>query len=402
MKTRTETDSASARSKCRTIAIGARRPSARATISASATSACRFRWSHALAIVKRAAAETNLELGLLDARRAKAIIAAAQEIIDGKLDDQFPLVGVADRLRHPDQHERQRGDRQSRQRKARRRRGAKEPIHPNDHVNMSQSSNDSFPTAMHIAAAQEITRRLIPALPHLQAALEDQNKSVRRDRQDRPHPYPGRDAAHARPGIFRLRRTGRSRASRGSSSALKELYPLAQGGTAVGTGLNSKRAIRQAVRAKAAAITGLPFVSAPNKFEALASHGAMAFAHGALNALAADLFKIANDIRFLGSGPALRLWRIDPAGKRAGLVDHARQGQSDPVRSADHGVLPGVRQRNHDRGRGKPGPLRTERVQAGDHLRDAAIDPAARRRRRTHSPITASSAYAPTNRASAN
>jgi fumarate hydratase, class II len=257
---------------------------------------------HALGIVKLAAAETNREFKSLDGKRAKAIAEAAQEIIDGKLDGEFPLVVwqtgsgtqtnmnvnevIANRV-----NERLGGGR-----------GAKSPIHPNDHVNMSQSSNDSFPTAMHIAAAQEIAGRLIPALAHLQAALESKAKEFaaiikigRTHTQDATPLTLGQEfsgyAAQVRSGIARVR------------VGLKELYPLAQGGTAVGTGLNAKRAFARLFAKRVAAITGLPFVTAPNKFEALASHGAITFAHGALNALATDLFKIANDIRLLGSGP---------------------------------------------------------------------------------------------------
>ena len=257
----------------------------------------------ALAIVKRAAAETNLELGSLDARRAKAIVAGGAGDHRRQARRSFPALGLADRLRHPDQHERQRGDRQPRQRKLGGKLGAKSPIHPNDHVNMSQSSNDCFPTAMHIAAAQDITQRLLPALAHLQAALRGEDEGVRRHRQDRPHPHAGCDAAHARPGIFRLCGAGEVR---------HRAHPRRPEGTlSAGAGRHGGRhraqrqarlrqAVRQAARPR---ITGLPFVSAPNKFEALASHGALVFAHGALNALAADLFKIANDIRLLGSGP---------------------------------------------------------------------------------------------------
>jgi fumarate hydratase, class II len=256
----------------------------------------------ALAIVKRAAAETNRELGSLDARRAKAIVEAAQEIIDGKLDDQFPLVvwqtgsGTQTNMNVNEVIANRANERLGSAL------GAKSPIHPNDHVNMSQSSNDCFPTAMHIAAAQEIVRRLIPALTHLHAALETKTKAFARivkigrtHTQDATPLTLGQEfsgyAAQVKSGIARVR------------AGLKELYPLAQGGTAVGTGLNAKRPFAKLFAKKVAAITGLPFVSAPNKFEALASHGALAFAHGALNALAADLFKIANDIRLLGSGP---------------------------------------------------------------------------------------------------
>jgi fumarate hydratase, class II len=256
----------------------------------------------ALAIVKRAAAETNRELGSLDARRANAIIAAAQEIIDDKLDDQFPLVvwqtgsGTQTNMNVNEVIANRANERLSGKL------GAKEPVHPNDHVNMSQSSNDCFPTAMHIAAAMEISGRLIPALTHLHEALEAKTKAFasivkigRTHTQDATPLTLGQEfsgySAQVKSGIARVR-AGR-----------KELYPLAQGGTAVGTGLNAKRQFPKLFAKKVAAITSLPFVTAPNKFEALASHGALVFAHGALNAVAADLFKIANDIRFLGSGP---------------------------------------------------------------------------------------------------
>jgi fumarate hydratase class II len=256
----------------------------------------------ALALVKRVAAETNLELGVLDARRAKAIVQAAQEIIDGKLDDHFPLAvyqtgsGTQSNMNVNEVIANRANEKLGGQR------GAKSPIHPNDHVNMSQSSNDSFPTAMHIAAVLEITQRLLPALAHLHAALKTKTKEFgrivkigRTHTQDATPLTLGQEfsgyAAQVASGIARVK------------LGVKELYPLAQGGTAVGTGLNSKRAFAKLFAKKVASLTGLPFVSAPNKFEALASHAALAFAHGALSALATDLFKIANDIRFLGSGP---------------------------------------------------------------------------------------------------
>ena len=232
----------------------------------------------------------------------KPSCAAAQEIIDGKLDDHFPLSvwqtgsGTQTNMNVNEVIANRANELLGGKR------GEKSPIHPNDHVNMSQSSNDSFPTAMHIAAAEEITQRLLPALAHLQAALKAKTKEFhsivkigRTHTQDATPLTLGQEfsgyAAQVTSGIARIK------------AGLKELYPLAQGGTAVGTGLNAKRAFAKAFAKRVAAITGLPFVSAPNKFEALASHGALAFAHGALNALAADLFKIANDIRFLGSGP---------------------------------------------------------------------------------------------------
>ncbi len=256
----------------------------------------------ALAIVKRAAAETNRGLGSLDARRAEAIVEAAQEIIDGKLDDHFPLAvwqtgsGTQTNMNVNEVIANRANERLSGKR------GAKSPIHPNDHVNMSQSSNDCFPTAMHIAAAEEIAHRLVPALERLHGALRAKSKAFhsivkigRTHTQDATPLTLGQEfsgyAAQVASGIARVK------------AALRELYPLAQGGTAVGTGLNAKRAFAGAFAKRVARLTGLPFTSASNKFEALASHGALLFAHGALNALAADLFKIANDIRFLGSGP---------------------------------------------------------------------------------------------------
>jgi fumarate hydratase class II len=180
--------------------------------------------------------------------------------------------------------------------------GAKTPVHPNDHVNMSQSSNDSFPTAMHIAAAMEITNDLIPALEHMHAALRAKEKAFakivkigRTHTQDATPLTLGQEfsgyATQVKNGLARVK------------MALKELYPLAQGGTAVGTGLNAKPQFARAFAKHAAKITGLPFVSAQNKFEALASHDAYVFVHGALDSLATGLFKIANDIRLLGSGP---------------------------------------------------------------------------------------------------
>jgi fumarate hydratase, class II len=256
----------------------------------------------ALGVVKRAAAEVNLELGLIDARRARAIVRAAQEVIDGKLDDHFPLVvwqtgsGTQTNMNVNEVIANRANEMLGGKL------GAKSPVHPNDHVNLSQSSNDSFPTAMHIAAADEIARRLDPALAHLQDALQRKAKAFdrivkigRTHLMDATPLTLGQEfsgyAAQIKSGIVRMR------------LALKQIYPLAQGGTAVGTGLNASPKFARAFARRVASITRLPFTSAPNKFEALASHGAYAFAHGALNALATDLFKIANDIRLLGSGP---------------------------------------------------------------------------------------------------
>src|SRR5215213_3353056 len=257
---------------------------------------------HALGIVKLASAQTNRELGLLDARRTGAIVRAAREVIEGKLDDHFPLVvwqtgsGTQTNMNMNEVIANRANELLGGKL------GAKEPVHPNDHVNMSQSSNDCFPTAMHIAAATEIAYRLDPSLAHLQDALQKKSKAFasivkigRTHTQDATPLTLGQEfsgyAAQMHAAIIRMRQ------------GLKQLYPLAQGGTAVGTGLNAKPQFARLFARKAAAITRLPFVSAPNKFEALAAHDAYVFAHGAINAAATALFKIANDIRFLGSGP---------------------------------------------------------------------------------------------------
>src|SRR6202140_205862 len=256
----------------------------------------------ALGIVKLAAVETNRELGLLDQRRTRAIVRAAREVIDGKLDDHFPLVvwqtgsGTQTNMNLNEvianRANQLLGGRL----------GAKAPVHPNDHVNLSQSSNDCFPTAMHIAAAHGIVHDLLPALAHLQAALERKAKAFasivkigRTHTQDATPLTLGQEFS----GYAAQIKSGRERVAQ----ALKHLYPLAQGGTAVGTGLNAKRRFAKLVARRIAALTGLPFVTAPNKFEALASHDAIMFAHGALTSVATGLFKIANDIRLLGSGP---------------------------------------------------------------------------------------------------
>ncbi len=257
---------------------------------------------HALGIVKRAAAETNRELGTLDARRANAIMRAAQEVIEGKLDDHFPLPvwqtgsGTQTNMNVNEviaaRANMMLGGEP----------GAKSPVHPNDHVNMSQSSNDCIPTAMHVAAAREITQRLVPALLGLQTAIEKKSKEFARivkigrtHTQDATPLMLGQEfsgyAAQVKHGRERVR------------AAVKELYPLAQGGTAVGTGLNADPRFGKLVAKAIAALTELPFVTASNKFEALAAHDVFVFLHGALSAVATGLFKIANDIRLLGSGP---------------------------------------------------------------------------------------------------
>jgi fumarate hydratase class II len=257
---------------------------------------------HALGIVKLAAAQANRELGLLDARRATAIIRAAREVIEGKLDDHFPLVvwqtgsGTQTNMNLNEVIANRANELLGGEL------GAKKPIHPNDHVNMSQSSNDSFPTAMHIAAVQGIIGNLIPALSELHRELRKKEKAFakivkigRTHTQDATPLTLGQEfsgyAAQVESGIARLR------------TAVKELYPLAQGGTAVGTGLNSKPRFAKLFARHVAKITRLPFTSAANKFEALASNDAYVLVHGAINSVATGLFKVANDIRLLGSGP---------------------------------------------------------------------------------------------------
>jgi fumarate hydratase class II len=256
----------------------------------------------ALGIVKRAAAEVNMELRRLDAGVGKAIVAAAQEVIDGRLDDHFPLVvwqtgsGTQSNMNANEVISNRAIEMLGGVM------GSKRPVHPNDHVNMSQSSNDTYPTAMHVAAAEEIHRRLLPALRHLHQALDQKAKAWahiikigRTHTQDATPLTLGQEfsgyATQVANGIRRI------------ESTLPDLMQLAQGGTAVGTGLNAPRGFAEKVAARIAAITGLAFTSAPNKFEALAAHDATVMSHGAVNTVAASLFKIANDIRFLGSGP---------------------------------------------------------------------------------------------------
>ncbi|MBE7218349.1 MAG: class II fumarate hydratase, partial [Caulobacteraceae bacterium] len=256
----------------------------------------------ALGVVKRAAAEANMALGKLDPQVGAAIVAAAQEVIDGKLDDHFPLVvwqtgsGTQSNMNANEVISNRAIEALGGEM------GSKTPVHPNDHVNMSQSSNDTYPTAMHVACAEAVARHLMPALEHLHAALEAKSREFasiikigRTHTQDATPLTLGQEFGgyswQVGMGVRRLK------------ESLYGLYELAQGGTAVGTGLNAPVGFAEKVAERIAAITRLPFVTAPNKFEALAAHDAMVFAHGAINTCAASLFKIANDIRFLGSGP---------------------------------------------------------------------------------------------------
>ncbi|MCU0820219.1 MAG: class II fumarate hydratase [Beijerinckiaceae bacterium] len=256
----------------------------------------------ALGVVKRAAAEANIALGKLDPKLGEVIIKAAQEVIDGKLDAHFPLVvwqtgsGTQSNMNANEVISNRAIEMMGGEM------GSKKPVHPNDHVNMSQSSNDTFPTAMHIACAAEVVEQLIPALKHLHKALDDKAKAWaniikigRTHTQDATPVTLGQEfsgyAKQIENGIARIEMT------------LPMLMELAQGGTAVGTGLASPIGFAEKVAERIAAITGLKFTSAPNKFEALAAHDAMVMTHGAITTVAMSCFKIANDIRFLGSGP---------------------------------------------------------------------------------------------------
>ena len=263
----------------------------------------------ALGVIKAACAKANAALGNLEQPIADAIAQAAQEVYEGKLDDNFPLVvwqtgsGTQSNMNANEVI-------------ANRAIeilggviGSKTPVHPNDHCNRSQSSNDTFPTAMHIAAAMTAEKHLMPRLDRLRGALADKAEAFkdvvkigRTHTQDATPLTLGQEFSgyetQVRHGMARIR------------AAMEALYPLAQGGTAVGTGLNSKPGFAEKVAAEIADITGLPFETAENKFEALAAHDAIVEMSGALKTVAASLFKIANDIRFLGSGPRCGLGEL--------------------------------------------------------------------------------------------
>jgi fumarate hydratase, class II len=256
----------------------------------------------ALGIVKRAAAETNMALGRLDKTLGDAIVKAAQEVAEGKLDEHFPLVvwqtgsGTQSNMNANEVISNRAIEMLDGEM------GSKKPVHPNDHVNMSQSSNDTYPTAMHIACAEEIVHRLLPALQSLRNALNDKAqawkdivKIGRTHTQDATPLTLGQEfsgyTVQVENGIMRVEQT------------LPSLMELAQGGTAVGTGLNAPKGFAETIAQRIAAITQMPFKGAPNKFEALAAHDAMVMSHGAITTTAVALFKIANDIRLLGSGP---------------------------------------------------------------------------------------------------
>jgi len=256
----------------------------------------------ALGILKKAAALTNKELGTLPADKADLIVKAADEVIEGKLDAHFPLVvwqtgsGTQTNMNANEVISNRAIELAGGEM------GSKKPIHPNDDVNKAQSSNDTFPTAMHIAAVEEIHRRLIPMVTKLRDALAAKEKEfkdiIKIGRTHLMDAVPltlGQEFS----GYVQMLSNGLDRIN----AALPRLYELALGGTAVGTGLNTHPQFAVKSAEHIAKITGKKFVSAPNKFEALAAHDALVEFSGVLKTLAASLMKIANDIRFLGSGP---------------------------------------------------------------------------------------------------
>ncbi|MEO1243128.1 MAG: class II fumarate hydratase [Pseudomonadota bacterium] len=263
----------------------------------------------ALGVVKLCAAKANLALDNIEPKIGEAIVQAAGEVAEGKLNDHFPLSvwqtgsGTQSNMNTNEVVANRAIEILGGEI------GSKDPCHPNDHVNRSQSSNDTFPTAMHIAAAEEIVHRLIPALQTLRNALNDKAEAFkdiikigRTHLQDATPLTLGQEFS----GYVQMVEYG----IQGVEAELPSLYELAQGGTAVGTGLNAKVGFAEKFAEEAAAYTSLPFVTARNKFEALATHDALVAAHGALNSIAVSLFKIANDIRLMGSGPRSGLGEI--------------------------------------------------------------------------------------------
>ena len=284
----------------------------------------------AMGIVKHASATVNQDLGKLDGGLADAIRQAGQQVIDGELDDHFPLVvwqtgsGTQSNMNANEVISNRAIEILGGER------GSKTPVHPNDHVNMSQSSNDVFPGAMAIATAEQTYHHLIPSLEHLLAALEAKaaawSEIVKIGRTHFMDAVPltlGQEFS----GYCQQVRYGIARAR----GALPRLYELALGGTAVGTGLNSHPEYAERVAAEIARMTGLPFVSAPNKFEALAAHDAQVELAGVLNTLAASLMKIGNDVRMLGSGPRAGLGELNlPANEPGSSI---MPGKVNPTQS---------------------------------------------------------------------
>ncbi|MEL6640250.1 MAG: class II fumarate hydratase [Pseudomonadota bacterium] len=263
----------------------------------------------ALGVIKQACAQANKDRGKLDAKLADAMIEAASEVVAGKLDDHFPLVvwqtgsGTQSNMNANEVISNRAIEILGGEV------GSKDPVHPNDHCNMGQSSNDTFPTAMHIAVATTAHEVLLPGLAKLHSVLEQKQKEF-----DKIIKIGRTHTMDATPLTLGQEFSGYvhqvAMAIRRIKAALPAIYELAQGGTAVGTGLNTPKGWGETVAAEMAKITGLPFVTAPNKFEALAAHDALVEMSGALKVTAASLYKIACDIRFLGSGPRCGLGEL--------------------------------------------------------------------------------------------
>ena len=324
------------------------------------------RW---LGRLKAAAATANAELGSLDSDLAARIAEAGEAVAAGEHDDQFPIdvfqtgSGTSSNMNANEVLANLAGD------------GA----HPNDHVNMGQSSNDVFPSAVHLAALDEVTRDLLPAMGSLQAALEAKAKQfadvVKAGRTHLMDAVPvtlgqefGGYAAQVRLGVQRVEAT------------LRRVGQIPLGGTATGTGLNTHPEFAAKVREKLAADTGLEISAPLDPFEAQGNRDALVELSGALKVYAVSLNKIANDLALMGSGPARRPRRAAPAGAAEGLLDHARQGQPGDPGGRDPGRRPGDRQRRGDHRRRQPGPVRAQRAGAADRPQPARLDQAARLR----------------------
>ena len=332
----------------------------------------------ALGVIKQACAEVNAAEGKLDATLAEAISKAAAEVVAGTWDDHFPLVvwqtgsGTQSNMNANEVISNRAIEMLGGEI------GSKKPVHPNDHVNMSQSSNDTFPTAMHVAVAMTARDVTLPGLRKLHGALvekaeafKDIIKIGRTHTQDATPLTLGQEfggyAFQVEQGIKRV------------TAALHNIYPLAQGGTAVGTGLNTKEGFAEAVAAKIAEITALPFVTAPNKFEALAAHDAMVEMSGALKTVAASLFKIANDIRLLGSGPRCGLGELMLPENEPG--SSIMPGKVNPTQ-AEALTMVCAHVMGNDAAVGLcgvPGAFRAQCLQADDELQRLAVDAADRR-----------------------
>jgi len=263
----------------------------------------------ALGVIKAAAAQTNIQLGVLDTKLGQTIVGAAEEVMDGRLSNDFPLVvwqtgsGTQTNMNANEVISNRAIEMLGGVM------GSKKPVHPNDHVNMGQSSNDTFPTAMHISAGEQIIHELIPALEMLHAALDKKAKEF-----DHIVKIGRTHLMDATPLTLGQEFSGYAKQIEFSIDRVKATFPrlmqLAQGGTAVGTGINSKKGFAELFAKNVEKITGLPFVTAENKFEALAAHDAMVEVSGVLNTIATSLMKIANDIRLLGSGPRCGIGEI--------------------------------------------------------------------------------------------